>query len=97
VQVSTPWRCSAIRSNTGRRRSGQSFELALEQFLQLDPETMRISGDPTLTVYPSLIDAAIMLVGALALFFSPYKFNKLDFLVQEIYFFVLRGSSDGLT
>ncbi|HWP45248.1 MAG TPA: hypothetical protein VNO14_18545 [Blastocatellia bacterium] len=44
---------------------------------KLDPDTMRISGDPTMTVYPSLIGAAIMLVGALALFFSPYLSYRL--------------------
>jgi hypothetical protein len=48
-----------------------------DSVFKLDPETMRISGDPTLTVYPSLIGAAIMLVGALALFFSPYLSYRL--------------------
>jgi hypothetical protein len=44
---------------------------------KLDPDTMKISGDPSSTVYPSLIGAVIMLVGALALFFSPYLSYRL--------------------
>jgi hypothetical protein len=48
-----------------------------DSVFKLDPETMRISGDPTFTVYPSIVGAAIMLVGALALFFSPYLSYRL--------------------
>jgi hypothetical protein len=48
-----------------------------DSVFKLDPETMRISSDPTLTVYPSLVGAAIMLAGALALFFSPYLSYRL--------------------
>ena len=39
---------------------------------KLDPDTLRIEGDPSRAVYPALIGAAIMLVSALALFASPY-------------------------
>src|SRR6185295_6686594 len=39
---------------------------------QLDPITLRISGDPSRAVYPALIGAAIMLVSSLAMFGSPY-------------------------